>query len=48
MTHLPYIVAAYVLAVGMPVVLSVEVLFRVLSARRRLQAIDTRRDRGQA
>jgi hypothetical protein len=48
MTHLPYIVAAYVLAVGMPVVLSVEVLFRVRSARRRLQAIDTRRDRGQA
>ncbi|MDB5398356.1 MAG: hypothetical protein QOD93_5841 [Acetobacteraceae bacterium] len=46
MTHLPYIVAAYVLAVGMPVVLSVEVLFRVRSARRRLQAIDTRRDRG--
>jgi len=45
-THLPYIVAAYVLAAGMPLVLSVEALFRVRSARRRLRVIDIRRDRG--
>jgi hypothetical protein len=47
MTHLPYIVTAYVLAVGVPLALSFEVLFRVRSARRRLQVIDTRRDRGR-
>jgi heme exporter protein D len=46
-THLPYIVAAYVIAVGMPLVLSVEVLFRVRTARRRLAAIGTRRDRSR-
>lgn len=45
MTHLPYIAAAYVIAVGVPVFLSVEALFRVRSARRRLQAIDVRRER---
>jgi hypothetical protein len=45
-THLPYIVAAYVMAVGMPLVLSVEALFRGRLARRRLQVIDTRRNRG--
>jgi hypothetical protein len=45
-THLPYIAAAYFIAVGLPLVLSVESLFRVRSARRRLQVIDTRRDRG--
>lgn len=44
MTHLPYIVAAYSIAVGMPLILSVEALFRIRSARLRLQAIDTRRD----
>ena len=48
MTHLPYILAAYVIAAGVPVVFSLEALFRVRSARRRLQAIDTRRDRGRA
>jgi len=48
MTHLPYIVGAYVIAIGMPLVLSFEALFRVRSARRRLQAIDPRRDRGRA
>jgi hypothetical protein len=47
-THLPYIAAAYVIAIGMPLVLSIEALFRVRSARRRLQAIDVRRDRGGA
>jgi hypothetical protein len=47
MTHLPYIVAAYVIAVGVPLALSVEGFFRTRSARRRLAAIDTRRDRGR-
>ena len=47
MTHLPYIVAAYIVAVGLPLLLSVEVFFRTRSARRRLQAIDTRRDRSR-
>lgn len=47
MTHLPYIVAAYVIAVGMPLVLSVEALVRARTAQRRLRAIDTRRDRGR-
>ena len=46
MTHLPYIVAAYIIAAGLPLVLSLEALLRVRSARRRLQVIDTRRDRG--
>jgi hypothetical protein len=45
-THLPYIVAAYAIAMGLPLVLSVEALFRVRSARLRLQVLDTRRDRG--
>ncbi len=48
MTHLPYILAAYAIAIGMPLALSIEVAFRVRSARRRLQAIDTRRERGRA
>jgi hypothetical protein len=45
MTHLPYIAAAYVIAVGLPLFFSIEVMFRVRSARRRLQAIDRRIDR---
>jgi hypothetical protein len=45
MTHLPYIAAAYVIAAGMPLLLSIEALFRVQSARRRLQKIDMRRER---
>jgi hypothetical protein len=48
LTHLPYIVAAYVIAVAVPLALSVEALFRVRSARRRLQVIDVRRERGGA
>ena len=48
MTHLPYIVAAYIVAVGVPLFLSAEVLFRTRSARRRLLSIDTRRGRGPA
>ena len=48
MTHLPYIVAAYVIAVGLPVAFSIDALFRVRSARRRLQPIDVRRGRDRA
>lgn len=45
MTHLPYIVAAYVIAVGLPVVFTVDALLRVRAARRRLAAVDPRRSR---
>ncbi len=45
MTHLPYIVAAYVFAVGLPVVFTAEALLRARAARRRLVAIDPRRRR---
>ncbi|HEY0422843.1 MAG TPA: hypothetical protein VGC82_05915 [Rhodopila sp.] len=48
MTHLPYIAAAYLIAIGLPLFFSVEALLRVRSARRRLAAIDPRGDRGQA
>jgi hypothetical protein len=41
-SHLPYIVAAYAVAVGMPVFFSVEVLLRTRLARRRLESLDTR------
>jgi hypothetical protein len=46
-THLPYIVAAYAIAIGVPLYFTVAVLFRVRSASRRLAAIDTRRERGR-
>ena len=46
MTHLPFIAAAYFIAVAVPVFLSIEVLFRTRAARRRLAAVDVRRDRG--
>jgi hypothetical protein len=45
MTHLPYILAAYAIAIGMPLYLGVEAVFRVRAATSRLQAIDPRRDR---
>ncbi len=48
MTHLPYIVAAYVIAIGVPLLLSIQVLLRVQSARQRLRAIDTRHERSTA
>ncbi len=48
MTHLPYILAAYAIAIATPLVLSVQVLFRVRTARGRLQVIDKRRDRAGA
>jgi hypothetical protein len=48
MTHLPYIAAAYVVAIGLPLVFAMEARFRIRSACHRLQAIDTGRNRGQA
>jgi len=47
-THWPYIAAAYVIAVAVPLAFSVEVFFRVRSAHRRLRAIDPRANRGRA
>jgi heme export protein D (CcmD) len=47
MTHLPYIVAAYAIAIAVPLYFSIASLFRVRSARRRLAAIDTRRQGGR-
>jgi hypothetical protein len=45
-THLPYIIAAYVIALSVPIVLATEAVLRVRAARRRLDAIDIRRNRG--
>jgi hypothetical protein len=47
-THLPYIVAAYAIAIGVPSFFSIQVFFRVRSAHRRLAAIDSRRERGRS
>ncbi len=47
MTHLPYILAAYAIAVAVPLYFSLAALLRVGSAHRRLAAIDTRRERGR-
>jgi heme exporter protein D len=46
MTHLPFIVAAYVIALGTPIILTVQAVLRARSAERRLDAIDPRRNRG--
>ncbi len=43
MTHLPYIVAAYLLGVLIPGSFAVSAFVRVRTARRRLAAIDPRR-----
>ena len=48
MTHFPYIAAAYAIAVGVPLCFSIAAFYRGRSANRKLAAIDTRRDRGQA
>ncbi len=45
MTHLPYIAAAYAIAIAVPLYFCLEALYRTRSARRRLAAIDTRRPR---
>lgn len=42
MTHLPFIVAAYSLGIGIPVVFAVLSWLRLGQARRRLDAIDPR------
>jgi hypothetical protein len=47
MTHLPFIVAAYTIAICVPLYFSIEVFFRVRAASRRLAAIDTRRERSR-
>jgi hypothetical protein len=47
-THWPFIAAAYVIAVAVPLGFSVEVFFRVRSAHRRLRAVDPRASRGRA
>jgi hypothetical protein len=47
MPHTAYIIASYAIAVGVPLIFSIQVLFRVRSARQRLMVIDTRRARGQ-
>jgi hypothetical protein len=46
-THLPFIAAAYAIAVGVPLYFSIEAFFRVRAASRRLAAIDTRRERNR-
>ena len=43
MTHLPYIVAAYALAVLVPAGYALAAASRLRAARRRLAALDTRR-----
>nr|WP_294514158.1 hypothetical protein [uncultured Rhodopila sp.] len=48
MTHLPFIVAAYVIALGTPIILATDAVFRARRAQRRLDAIDPRRNRGEA
>jgi hypothetical protein len=48
LTHLPFIVAAYVIALGTPIILATDALFRARRVRRRLDAIDPRRNRGDA
>jgi hypothetical protein len=45
-TNVPYIAAAYLIAIGVPLFFSIQVFVRVRSARRGLAAIDTRRERG--
>ncbi len=42
MTHLPFIIPAYVLGVGVPLLLAITTWQRLRLARRRLLAIDPR------
>ena len=48
MTHLPYIVASYALGFAVIAGLGLDAWLRMNRARRRLAAIDPRRDRGGA
>jgi heme exporter protein D len=45
MTHLPFVAAAYALGAALPILLTIEALLRLRTARRRLDAIDPRRNR---
>ena len=47
MTHLPYIIVAYSLGVLIPGWFAVAAFLRMQSARRRLDAVDTRRGRAR-
>ncbi len=46
MTHLPFVAASYALGTVVPLLLAIEALVRLRTARRRLDAIDPRRNRG--
>jgi hypothetical protein len=48
MTHLPYIAAAYAIAIAVPSYFAIETFFRVRSAQRRLAAVDHKRERGRS
>jgi hypothetical protein len=43
MTHLPYVVAAYVLGVAIPATFALAAVVRMRAAQRRLAALDRRR-----
>lgn len=45
-SHTAYIAAAYILAIGAPLLMSITGLARVRAARRKLAAVDPRGDRG--
>ena len=47
MTHLPYIVACYVLAIGVPLAFAIGAFRRTREASRRLASIDPRQNRGR-
>ena len=42
MTHLGFVAASYALGIGVPLLLAVSAWRRLVSARRRLQAVDPR------
>ena len=48
MTHLPFIAAAYSLGILIPAAFALDAFWRMRLARRRLDAIDPRRNRGAA
>jgi hypothetical protein len=48
MTHLPFILAAYAIAIGVPAFFGLAAVARVRAARRRLDALDPRRAGGSA
>jgi hypothetical protein len=46
MNHLPYIISAYVIALGLPICLGIMAIIRLQTARHRLDTIGVRRVRG--